>query len=168
LTPAEPRPKTSSPRLRRGRPGSRKPRCRAGPGLPLYAPCEVGASQSGDRVARTNQAKPARIRGVPKKKPRCEPIDVGITVMAIGLITAMATEPTRIMATATGHTVITATAGDQASPSVSDEAGANNLDCEQLCCHVTRKGRLPILGNFVADVSSPGPLKKKPRGCDRG
>ena len=45
-----------------------------------------------------------------------------------GLITAMATEPTRIMATATGHTVITATAGDQASPSVSDpsvsEAGA--------------------------------------------
>ena len=31
---------------------------------------------------------------------------------------------TRIMATPTGHTVITATAGDQASPSVSDEAGA--------------------------------------------
>ena len=43
---------------------------------------------------------------------------VGIMAMAtaIGLITAMAT--------ATGHTVITATAGDQASPSVSDEAGA--------------------------------------------
>ena len=43
-------------------------------------------------------------------------------------ITAMATEP--IMATATGHTVITATAGDQASPSVSDEAGAGaTKDC---------------------------------------
>ena len=27
-------------------PGSRKPRCRAGPGLPLYAPCEVGVSHS--------------------------------------------------------------------------------------------------------------------------
>jgi len=54
---------------------------------------------------------------------------VGIMAMATGTpIMAMATEPTRIMATATGHTVITATAGDQASPSVSDpsvsEAGA--------------------------------------------
>jgi hypothetical protein len=60
-----------------------------------------------------------------------EPIDVGITVMAIGLITAMATEPTRIMATATGHTVITATAGDQASPSESDEAGAGATKSSQ-------------------------------------
>ena len=54
---------------------------------------------------------------------------VDIMAMATGTpIMAMATEPTRIMATATGHTVITATAGDQASPSVSDpsvsEAGA--------------------------------------------
>ena len=52
-----------------------------------------------------------------------EPIAVGITATAIGLITAMATDA-HIMATPTGHTVITATAGDQASPSVSDEAGA--------------------------------------------
>ena len=49
---------------------------------------------------------------------------VATTAMAtaIGLITAMATDA-HIMATATGHTVITATDGDQASPSVSDEAG---------------------------------------------
>ena len=40
------------------------------------------------------------------------------------LITAMATDRFRITATATGHTDITATAGDQASRSVSDEAGA--------------------------------------------
>ena len=44
---------------------------------------------------------------------------VAITATAIGLITAMATDA-HIMATPTGHTVITATAGDQASPSVSD------------------------------------------------
>ena len=36
----------------------------------------------------------------------------------------------------------TATDGDQASPSVSDEAGAGatSLECKQLCSHVKRKG----------------------------
>ena len=47
---------------------------------------------------------------------------LAITATVIGLITAMATDA-HITATPTGRTVITATAGDPASPSVSDEAG---------------------------------------------
>ena len=49
---------------------------------------------------------------------------IAVVIMAIAtLIMAMPTQPTRITATPTGHTVITATAGDQASASVSDVAG---------------------------------------------
>ena len=53
-----------------------------------------------------------------------------ITDTGIGLITAMDTDA-HIMATPTGHMVITGTDGDQASPSVSDlsvsEAGAGAI-----------------------------------------
>ena len=43
-------------------------------------------------------------------------------------IMAMPTQPTRITATLTGHTVITATAGDQVSASVSGLGGAGATD----------------------------------------
>ena len=58
-----------------------------------------------------------------------------------GHITAMATDA-HITATPTGRTAITATAGDRASPSVSDEvgAGATSLECKPLCSHEARKG----------------------------
>ena len=48
----------------------------------------------------------------------------------VGLM-AMPIQPTRITATPTGHMVITATAGDRASASVSDPAGAGATN-EQL------------------------------------
>ena len=52
--------------------------------------------------------------------------------MATGTrLMAMPTQPTRITATPTGHTVITGTAGDQASASVSDPVGAGATN-EQL------------------------------------
>ena len=60
-----------------------------------------------------------------------EPIAVDITAMATGTrlmaMPTQPTQPTRITAMPTGHTVITATAGDQALASVSDVAGLGLL-----------------------------------------
>ena len=66
--------------------------------------------------------------------------------------------PTRIMATATGHTAITATAGDQASPSVSDiyEVGAGaTKDCATHDVRTLKKKKPTRVDGVVLTAHSP-------------